>query len=81
MEFHVDFEHEGMKIDTCLPDVFVLDGVVEQVHQVGLPTARTTPDVDPLRSGKRLHSGGCAGVVDDRIVRPCVFHLRNVGGA
>ena len=77
----MDFEHEGMKIDTCLPDVFVLDGVVEQVHQVGLPTARTTPDVDPLRSGKCLHSGGCAGVVDDRIVSPCVFHLRNVGGA
>ena len=70
-----------MEIDTCLLDVLVLDGVVEQVHEISLPTARTTPDVDPLRSGKRLHSGGRAGVVDDRIVRPCVFHLGDVGGA
>ena len=73
MEFHVDFEHEGVEVNTSFLDVLVLNGVVEQVHQVGLAAARTSPDINALWSsiGLELDRSGC--VVNDGEVGACVF--------
>ena len=78
VQFHVDFQHEGVEINTSLLDVGTLDTVEQQIHEVGLSTSRSSPDVNTFRSGEGLHGGRRGGVVNDAIIRSRISH-RGVG--
>ena len=73
----MDLEHERVEVHARLADLVGLQRVVQEIHQIGLPAARTAPEIEAFRRRERLYLRGRFGAVDYGVVRPRVLHLRD----
>lgn len=64
----MDFEHKRVEVDAGLADGVCLQGVVQQIHEVGLPAARPAPEIQALGGREGLEGGGNRGTGRECVV-------------